>query len=357
MGKTDFNATSQMQQQRQDASGKYMPAYQGAVQNAQASAQAGGAQQLQNNRLNTSNPFASQTFNADGSVSQQFNGGLGQAASGLMGQAGGLSQPMDWGQFGQAGTGDQARDQAIQGAYGQATSRLDPQWDRRMEATRTQLLNQGLDPSSEAFKNAMQDQNFARNDAYSSAMNGAIAQGTAAGDSAFRNNMSARQQAITEALKARGMPLEELGQLQGLAGQQPTYNQDNSSLASALASGSLGTQGAQTLFNMNHQNWNDLFSETTGQQQQDAATAQGAGSAATGLLGLAMMFSDERLKRDIVRHGFEVLPGVPLATWRWASGAPGVGVIAQDLEKVRPDLVATHPSGFLMVNYEGLKWT
>jgi hypothetical protein len=105
------------------------------------------------------------------------------------------------------GTGDDARKQAIDAAYGQATSRLDPQWDRRMEAGRTQLLNQGLDPSSEAYKNQMQDMNFARNDAYSSAMNGAISQGTEAGHTAFQDNLTAynnplQQEAIIKALAA-----------------------------------------------------------------------------------------------------------------------------------------------------------
>jgi hypothetical protein len=88
--------------------------------------------------------------------------------------------------------GQQARDQAIGAAYGQATSRLDPQWDKRQEALRTQLLNQGLDPSSEAGRESMHESDLSRNDAYTSAMNSAIGQGQAAGDSVFRNNLASR---------------------------------------------------------------------------------------------------------------------------------------------------------------------
>jgi hypothetical protein len=52
------------------------------------------------------------------------------------------------------------------------------------------------------------------------------------------------------------------------------------------------------------------------------------------------MVSDERLKKDIVRHDQEVIPGVPFATWRWRwNDKEDFGVIADDLEKVRPDLV------------------
>lgn len=105
-------------------------------------------------------------------------------------------------------TGDSARQQAIDSAYGQATSRLDPQWDKRMEAQRTQLLNQGLDPTSEAGRNAMSELGQQRNDAYGSAMNSAIAQGTAAGDSAFKNN----QQALN-------MPLQQMAMIKALSQQ------------------------------------------------------------------------------------------------------------------------------------------
>lgn len=301
--------------------------------------------QTSNNRLNTSNPFASQTFNADGSTSTQFTGGLGEAADGLQNQAAGMSQPMDWSRFAPAGTGDSARDQAIQGAYGQATSRLNPMWNQREDQARTRLMNQGLDPSSEAFQNEMQGLGRDRNDAYSSAMSGAISQGTAAGDSIFRNNMTARQQAIAEALKARGMPMEELSRLQGFLAQ-PGYNADNSTLAGAMGSTGLQKAGGD-----------DAWNRYTYENGQGAATAGGVTSGVgTALSILPFLFSDERLKTDIVRHAREVLPGVPFATWKWkSSGDADCGVIAQDVQKVRPDLVREHPSGFLMVNYAGLE--
>lgn len=162
---------------------------------------------------------------------------LQQANTNLMGQAQqNLSTPMDWNQFGALGTGDQARQQAIDAAYGQATSRLDPQWKQREEASRTQLLNQGLDPSSEAFKNQLRDMNFARNDAYGSAMNSAILQGNQAGNDVFRNDMMRRQQMIAEELKRRGQPVEEMrGFLPFL--QMPGVPQDNSMMQGAKMQG------------------------------------------------------------------------------------------------------------------------
>lgn len=235
-------------------------------------------QQTANNRINTSSPFASQTFNPDGSTSTQFAGGLGQAASGLAGQAAGLAKPLGWNQFGTVGTGDQARDSAINGAYGQATSRLDPMWDRREEAQRTRLLNQGLEAGSEAYQNSMGDMGMQRNDAYNQAMFSAIGQGTQAGHTAFGDNMMSQQNAIANALRQRGQPVAEMQQLQGLLGQ-PGYNADGSSLQGAMGSANLAQNASLQ------------------KQRADEAAAQGAAGTAGGIMsgigtaaGIAAMF-------------------------------------------------------------------
>lgn len=356
MGKTDFESQRALSLNRLKAEEELMPAYQQSTKDAQAGAQQAGAQQLANNRLNTSNPFASQTFNPDGSVSQQFKGGMGQAFGGLQNQIAGLGQGMDWSQFAPLGNGDQARQQAFDASYGQSTSRLDPMWNQRENQARTRLLNQGLAEDSEAYKNAMGDLSRDRNDAYTSALNMAQGQATSAGDSVFRNNMGARQQAIQEALKRRGMPMEEMQGLQGFLSGQPTYNADNSTLASGLASGQMGVQGAQGLFGMNQQQFNNRFSQMTGQQAQDAGTAQGAMSGAAAFLPFLMSLSDERLKENVRRLPFEAIPGVAVAQWTWpGSDEVQTGVIAQDLAAVRPDLVWVRPDGFLMVDYGGLR--
>lgn len=154
------------------------------------------------NRPDVNGPFGSTdwTKNADGtwSMSQGFNGQLGGASNSLQQQmADALSRP--------AMTGDQARDQAINGAYSQATSRLDPMWNQREEQMRTRLLNQGLDPQSEAYANALSQFGRDRNDAYSSAMNGAIGQGTVAGQATFNMNQQARSQPLQDMLGMRGL--------------------------------------------------------------------------------------------------------------------------------------------------------
>lgn len=180
----------------------------------------------QSNRPDQTNAFGStvQWEQApDGSWHQKqgFGGALGGLSQGLMGQAAGeMGQPFDWSQFGEIDDGSDARDQAISAYYDQATSRLNPEWAQREELAGSRLANSGLDPNSQAYRNAQRQLGNQRNDAYGGAMRSAIGAGQAAGDSVFRNSMMSRQQAISEALRKRGGALGDLGQLGQFLGQQ-----------------------------------------------------------------------------------------------------------------------------------------
>lgn len=198
--------------------------YLGAAQEEAAAGKAAAEAQTRANRPDQTNAFGASvnwTEGPDGqwSQSQSLGGPLGDYANGLMGQAG-AQGPMDWSQFGEINDGSAAREQAITSAYGDATKRLNPQWDQRETQMRSRLANQGLDPNSEAARNANQEFTSGRNDAYGSAMANAIRQGDSAGNSVFRNSMMSRQQAIAEALRKRGQPMDELNALRGLTGQQ-----------------------------------------------------------------------------------------------------------------------------------------
>lgn len=309
-----------------------------------------GQTQLQNNRPNQTNAFGvSTTWDEDGNQNTSFGGPMGGAVKSLQEQYGqNMSQPFSFSQFGQLQDGSSARDQAINAAYGQATSRLDPMWSKREDTMRTRLLNQGLDPSSQAYRDEMSQLGLQRNDAYSSAMNGAIAQGTDAGHTMFGDNMMARQQAIAEALRQRGMPMEDMQKLLGLTGQAG-FNADNTTYAAA--SDAAGLNQAST---MDYNRRQDMLNE---QDRKMAADAWGGWTDFLGsVAGAAGGMSDERTKQNITRLDFEAIPGVPFATWEWRH-APGVrnfGVIAQDLEKVAPQFVHER-DGIKFVDYSFLK--
>lgn len=217
------------------------------------------------NRPDVSTPYASQQWSKgpDGQwrMTTGFNGPLGGAFDSLGGQAANsLSKPVDFSGLPQLDSGQQARDQAINAAYGQATSRLNPQWDQRDAQLRQRLANQGLDPDSEAGKNALAQESRDRNDAYNSALSSAIGQGTAAGNQVFQNSAMAHQLAQADALRQRELPLQDLSGLQGLL-QMPGFNQ----------------VAGPDYFNAALATSNDAFRRWQAQQQQQADEAGGFG--------------------------------------------------------------------------------
>lgn len=215
-----------------------------------------------------------------------------------------------------------ARDQAIDSAYRMQTSRLDPRFSQARSALETQLTNQGFSRGDEGWNRGMDEFNRGQNDAYQQALLGAQ---SGAGNTAYAQTLAAAMQ-----------PYQQLGAIQNMGegmGRQALAGAQSPDLLSALTSaygGQLQNYGIQ------QQNKNSMMS--------------GAAS-----LGPLIAASDESLKQDIVRSDLEVIPGVPYAEWRWKrDGTKGHGVIAQDLEKVRPDLVVMHPAGYRLVNYCGL---
>jgi len=295
-----------------------VPDFTGAAQQQQEQSRQNVNEQTQANRPNQNTPFSSSQWSQDanGNWTQNVSltPGLNDAAQSISNQIG-QGSSLDPGQ---------ARDQAINAAYGQATSRLDPQWAQRSQALDAQLANQGLTPGSRAYDASRQNSDMARNDAYAQAMYGAQ---TGAGNTAFQQSLNANMQ-----------PYQQLGALQGLT-QQPSF----SSAGQAQTPNLLGALGQQY----------------AGELQQygiDQASKNSKMSGGAGLGAAAIGASDERLKTNVERLKWEAIPGVPFATWEWKHrpGERQWGVIAQDLERVRPDLVVMQ-DGIRFVDY-GKLW-
>lgn len=260
------------------------PDYAGAAnQQYQSGVQATQAQTAAN-RPNQSNPWANLSWNQDpttGSWSQAvtlnpeeqaaltsqqgMQAGRSATAAGLQGQVdSNLASPMDWGKFDPYTGANAARDQAITGAYNQAASRLDPRFSQAQEGLNAQLASQGLDPTSEAAQTAQGNLGRERNDAYSSAMNGAISQGTAAGNSIFQNSLQGRQEQIGESLQQRYQPLNEQNMLTAGQGVQgPTFQGFNQAGAwgpmQALAAAGLQGQYQLGANGQSNAMWGDIF--------------------------------------------------------------------------------------------------
>jgi len=137
------------------------PTYQGMTAAQRKENKRNERRQVRLNRPNQTDAFGNQiTWNDAGTQSTTTLGDVGQQyATGLasMGQ-----QYMD-----QASAGIGDTQGAFNDAYGYATANLEPRFEQRRAAEEMRLRNQGLDPTSEAYKSAMNDlalqQNEARN--------------------------------------------------------------------------------------------------------------------------------------------------------------------------------------------------
>jgi hypothetical protein len=234
--------------------------------------------------------------------------------------------------FNQGLQANQFANQATQQAYNQnlgaaqfGNQALSQQYNQNLGAAQfnNQAMNQAsaLDLARMQAQNQAQSQQFGLNQQYANAQN------------------QLRQQAIAEQAQRRGMSLNEMNAL--LSGQQvqmPTFpGFSNAGVAQAPNyMGALQNQYDAQLGAVNAQN---------------AQTGNLLGSLAN--LGSAyFMFSDRRLKSRIKRVGTHEI-GVGIYEYTMM-GIPQRGVIAQEVQAVRPDLVKRHASGYLMVNYGGL---
>ena len=148
-----------------------------------------------------------------------------------------------------------------------------------------------------------------------------------------------RQQQISEQQMQRAMPLNEMNAI--LTGAQvgmPTMPGFNAS----KSAGGVDYSGAAQ----------NQYSAAMDSYNAKAQQAQGMMSGLGGLASTAMMFSDRRLKSNIVKVDDHPI-GVAVYEYD-IFGRRERGVMAQELMLVAPERVNTHPSGFLMVDYRGM---
>lgn len=272
----------------------------------------------------------------------------------------------------QAGVGAEAGDPAVQAAanaaYGTQAQYLDPQWSQAAEQEQSTLANQGLNPDSAAYQNAMQIFGNQQNQAYQGALNAAVTAGDAEQNTLFGQQLQGGEFANTAQGQAFNQALEnaQLGDAtQQSAGQEAAYAQQLpiNQFDALMSSGqvALPQAGQYTPSQAGMTNVLGAY-QLAGQQAQQAYQDNMAayGSTLGGLFNLgsaALMACDRRLKRD-VRPRARRADGVALYTFRYlwdgADAPERTGVMADELAAVRPDLVITTPSGFLAVNFAGL---
>jgi hypothetical protein len=333
-------------------------------------------QQSQNDLLSQA---ALQGIGLDMSANQQ---GYGQA----MGQAGLYNQALGQG-FGQAVTGQQLGNQAIGQNFGQAM-----QSNAAQNAAQAQRYGQAA--GNAQFGNAAQLSQFQANLANQQAGNQAIAQNYGQGMSSQQLQNQAIGQNYGQAMSSQDQANAAMAQNYGQAGtsaglyNQAAAQQFNQNLGAAQFGNQAQQQRLQQNLAMRNQPLNEIMGLLSGSQIQtpqfqgyagggniqaapvaQAATNQGnyntaAYNAQMGALGGLYSgigslvgggiakYSDVRLKSNIVKIGSHP-KGFGIYEYD-IFGRRERGVMAQEVEKIIPEAVLEHPSGFKMVNYGAL---
>jgi hypothetical protein len=199
--------------------------------------------------------------------------------------------------------------------------RLDPMLARQDEDLRARLANQGIKVGSAAYDREMETQNNARNDANNQLI------------------LGGNQQAFAQGQATRNQPLNEIiGLLNGSQVSQPQFQGANI--------GAIPTTDVAGVIQQDYQNRMGAYN------QQMAARNNILG----GLFGLGSSFikaSDERVKEDIKPAG--KLMGHNIYSYdykgKFDDGKRHVGVMAQEVERKRPDAVLKGRDGVKRVNY------
>lgn len=249
-----------------------------------------------------------------------------------------LSQPVD---FSALGTAPTVNDEYRSDVENALFSRINPQLDRDRDALITRLANQGItDTGSQAYMSAIDELNRKENDLRL----GITATGGQEAARQYGLEAAGRDRAINELMQERQVPLNELAaMLTGTQVQNPNFvnpQQYNVAPADVMGATYANYQGQQNQY--------------AADQQRAAANRQGLYSLlGSGATAAALMWSDRRLKSDIV-YLADLPNGLPLYRYSYAWGGDHVGVMADDVREKFPDAVRD-VGGFDMIDYSMLE--
>ena len=293
-------------------------------------------------------------LNAGNAQQQAYESARNNAVSGGINAAQGMfGMNLQQGQFANQALGQQFGQNVTNQQLGNSAAAQNNQ----MMLANQQAYNQALGQQNTQNMGAADFANQAAQAQYGMGMQNAALQNQAAQQAyqqalqsgQFQNQTAAQKFAQAQALQQN--PLNMLNATR--TGQQmqvaniPNVGQSNPAALQAVAGPDmLGAATALGQYNMN------TYNQQAAANNSMMGGLMQLGGQAGGMLA-GGMFSDRRLKKNIKRIGTHAL-GIGLYTWDYLWGQPFSGVMADEVEKVMPEAVGVHPSGFKWVNYKML---
>lgn len=222
---------------------------------------------------------------------------------------------------------DAARQRMENSVYNSYVDKLTPQFAAQTSDLETRLQNQGLSVGSEAYQRAMTDLQNNQNNA----LNQAAYQSVYAGQTAFSNSLSDSISSAGFTNNARMQPVNEI--------------------LSLISNSPSGYQLAMDKYNIASQGYNDMYNRQR-QYDADQASRLQATFETAGKIGAAFVASDARFKENIKAVG-KLNNGLTVYLFNYKNDkTPRIGLLAQEVRKVKPKAVTEDRSGFLYVRYD-----
>ena len=203
----------------------------------------------------------------------------------------------------------------------------------------------GLEAQRSGFENAAQGQTFSQNMALSQFGNANQTAAFNADLTRLNTQNQQRNQALQEQLALRNQPINEITAL--VSGSQ--VSQPNFITPQTAQLATTDVAGIQSAYD-NAQNARYANQLAARGQNMDLGGSVFGGLSQMGAAGI-MLASDRRIKKDIKRVG-KTDDGQPIYTFRYKDGGGiQMGLMAQEVERKKPEAVVEGPGGIKMVNY------
>ena len=222
---------------------------------------------------------------------------------------------------------DEARQRMENAVYNSYVDKLTPQFNNQISDLDTKLQNQGLSVGGEAYQRAMTDLQNSQNEA----LNQAAYNSVSAGQSAFNTSLNNSISAANFSNNARMLPVSEI--------------------LSLISNSPTGYDVMQQKYKLLNGAYNDMYQLQRQYDSDQAARLQDTIQTA-GKIGAAFAASDIRFKENLKQVG-KLNNGLDIYLFNYKNDkTPRLGLIAQQVRKIRPEAVTEDKSGFLYVNYE-----
>ena len=248
--------------------------------------------------------------------------------------------------------------------YDRALNRLQPAMDQQKTQLHTQLINSGLPVGSTAYNDAMSRLEMTHSDQLSGLAQSSIAEGQRMRQGLAGEAQSMRQSQLAEASMIREM--QNQARAQAMADTLLQRRLPMEELATLTGSPSVGSAGLGTATTGLNVPGTSIAPPPIMQgamaQGADATNRYGTQMAGYGarmnafgnIIGGAMAMSDKTLKENIVKVG-QSPSGLNIYEWNYLwSPERFRGVIAQEVQKIKPQAVLSNIFGHLLVDYSKL---